>query len=104
MEHLLIPGRLEELEDVHEWTRHQLERAGVPPNIQHNVFLALSECVTNAIRHGCNECRSSKVKLECRIEDGEITFIIRDRGKGFVEVLDGVGAISIVRSCHHPIE
>jgi len=87
VEHLLIPGTLEELEDVHEWTRQQLERAQVPPDIQHNVFLALSECVTNAIRHGCSECRTSKVKLECYIGDGEISFTVRDRGKGFAPEL-----------------
>lgn len=87
MEHLLIPGTLDELEQVHNWTRRQLEDAHVPDEIQHNVLLALSECVTNAIRHGCGECRSSKVKLECRIADGEITFTVRDRGRGFAPEL-----------------
>ena len=84
MDHLLIPGRLEELEQVHEWTRRQLERAHVPEDLRHNALLALSECVTNAIRHGCKECRTSKVKLECKLEEHEITFIVRDRGAGFV--------------------
>ena len=87
MEHLVIPGSLEELEDVHAWTRRQLERAHVPAEIQHNVFLALSECVTNAIRHGCAECRTNKVKLECYVGDGEIAFTVRDRGKGFAPEL-----------------
>jgi serine/threonine-protein kinase RsbW len=84
VEHLLIPGTLEELEHVHEWTRRQLDRARVPEGIQHNVLLALSECVTNAIRHGCGECRTSKVKLECKLENGAIAFTVRDRGQGFV--------------------
>ncbi len=87
MDHLLIPGRLEELEQVHEWTRRQLDRAHVPEDLRHNALLALSECVTNAIRHGCKECRSSKVKLECELSDKEITFIVRDRGDGFVPEL-----------------
>ncbi len=83
MEHLLIPGTLEELEHVHEWTRRQLDSAHVPADLQHNVLLALSECVTNAIRHGCHETRSQKVKLECRRDDGAIAFTVRDRGAGF---------------------
>jgi serine/threonine-protein kinase RsbW len=87
VEHLLIPGTLDELEQVHNWTRRQLEDAHVPEDLQHNVLLALSECVTNAIRHGCKECRSSKVKLECRISDGEIAFTVRDRGNGFAPEL-----------------
>ena len=87
MDHLLIPGRLEELEQVHEWTRRQLEHAGVPTDIRHNALLALSECVTNAIRHGCKECRTSKVKLECKIYENEIVFTVRDRGHGFVPEL-----------------
>ena len=87
MEHLLIPGKLDELEQVHEWTRRQLDRAHVPENLRHNVLLALSECVTNAIRHGCKECRTSKVKLECATQDHEIAFTVRDRGTGFVPEL-----------------
>jgi serine/threonine-protein kinase RsbW len=87
LEHLLIPGTLDELEQVHDWTRRQLEDAHVPEDLQHNVLLALSECVTNAIRHGCKECRTSKVKLECRIADGEIAFTVRDRGNGFTPEL-----------------
>ncbi|HWF44460.1 MAG TPA: ATP-binding protein [Candidatus Kapabacteria bacterium] len=83
MDHLLIPGSLDELEHVHEWTRRLLDRAHVPDNLQHNVLLALSECVTNAIRHGCREARGNKVKLECRVGDGEIMFRIRDKGAGF---------------------
>ncbi len=87
MDHLLIPGRLDELEQVHEWTRQQLDRASVPAELRHNVLLALSECVTNAIRHGCKECRTSKVKLECKTEDHEIAFTVRDRGAGFIPEL-----------------
>ena len=83
MDHLLIPGSLDELEHVHEWTRRLLDRAHVPDNLQHNVLLALSECVTNAIRHGCHEARGNKVKLECRVGDREIMFRIRDKGAGF---------------------
>ncbi len=87
MDHLLIPGRLDELEQVHEWTRRQLDRAHVPDGIRHNVLLALSECVTNAIRHGCKERRQSKVKLECATLDHEIAFTVRDRGAGFAPEL-----------------
>jgi len=93
MDHLLIPGRLDELEQVHEWTRRQLDRARVPNEMRHNVLLALSECVTNAIRHGCKECRTSKVKLECEsivgdaAREHEIAFTIRDHGAGFAPEL-----------------
>jgi serine/threonine-protein kinase RsbW len=87
LEHLLIPGTLDELEQVHAWTRQQIEHANVPDELQHNVLLALSECVTNAIRHGCCEQRSSKVKLECRAGNGEIAFTVRDRGEGFAPEL-----------------
>ena len=83
VEHLLIPGSLEALELVHEWTNRLMERARVPENLQHNILLALSECVTNAIRHGCKEDRDKKVKLECRATDHAIVFRIRDKGKGF---------------------
>ena len=83
VEHLLIPGSLDELEHVHEWTRHLLDRAQVPADLQHNVLLALSECVTNAIRHGCKEARGNKVKLEAQARDGEIMFRVRDKGDGF---------------------
>jgi serine/threonine-protein kinase RsbW len=83
VEHLIIPGSLDELDHVHDWTRRLLERGSVPQILQHNVLLALSECVTNAIRHGCKENPGNKVKLECRCDKREIVFRVRDRGEGF---------------------
>lgn len=90
VEHLVIPGSLDELPTVHEWTRQLLDRAGVPEDLKHNVLLALSESVTNAIRHGCKSDKTQKVKLECRCEKDEetsghcsILFRVRDRGEGF---------------------
>ena len=84
VEHLVIPGSLDELTHVHDWTKRLLDRGDVPGALQHNVLLALSECVTNAIRHGCKSDPLKKVKLECRCQPGRITFRVRDRGEGFV--------------------
>lgn len=89
VEHLVVPGSLDELPTVHEWTRRLLDRAGVPEDLKHNVLLALSESVTNAIRHGCKSDRTQKVKLECRCDKQDheghfsILFRVRDKGDGF---------------------
>lgn len=60
-----------------------METAEVPHPLRHNVLLALSESVTNAIRHGAGEDPINTVLIECTSEPGTIIFGVHDSGKGF---------------------
>lgn len=49
----------------------------------HDLLLALTEAVNNAIIHG-NECDASKtVDVDVRAFDGEFIVLVRDHGRGF---------------------
>lgn len=49
----------------------------------HDLLLALTEAVNNAIIHG-NQCDSSKmVEVDVRAQDSEMVFLVRDYGHGF---------------------
>jgi serine/threonine-protein kinase RsbW len=67
----------------------------------HNVALAVSEAVTNAVLHA----RSSDVELEARAEEGEVVVGVRDAGEGMSPRVDspgiGLGLSTIVSAADH---
>lgn len=65
------------------------DAAGVEGDEADRMELALSEGLTNAIRHG-QRGQGGQVALDLGIEDGVLTMRITDRGPGFC--LDGVAS------------
>src|SRR5438105_11806738 len=47
------------------------------------IHLALEEALINAIKHGNQEDRRKKVRIQCRVTDQEAEIIIEDEGPGF---------------------
>jgi len=82
-EELVIPATLEELDLVHDWCRELLRKINITQTQEHNILLALSEAVTNAIRHGSNEDRKKRVHIGFQFQQGVITISVRDFGCGF---------------------
>jgi signal transduction histidine kinase len=56
-----------------------LPRAVLPPEIRHNVFLAVKEALTNALKHA----RAGEVSLRAQMAQNQIEIIIQDDGAGF---------------------
>lgn len=50
-----------------------------------DIKTAVSEAVTNAIIHGY-ECKEGQITMESRIEDYQIEIIIRDKGRGILDI------------------
>jgi serine/threonine-protein kinase RsbW len=80
---LHIPATLETLENVYEWARHQLSRLPLAENKSYEILLALSEAVTNAIRHGNREDPATFVDIRFSAEQGRVTISVEDEGEGF---------------------
>lgn len=82
-EEIVFPAKLDELDLVHDWCRRHLAALGVSQIEEHNILLALSEAVTNAIRHGCKEDWNKMVRVVFSSDRNGITIVVRDQGKGF---------------------
>ena len=50
-----------------------------PPEIQINIYRIFQESLTNVVKHA----RASRVSVNVTREDGEVSFMIRDNGRGF---------------------
>lgn len=80
---LRIPASLDMLEHVYDWSRTQLANIPLSENKRYEILLAISEAVTNAIRHG-NKLDSSKfVNISFVSAPGRVTVTIDDEGDGF---------------------
>jgi serine/threonine-protein kinase RsbW len=82
-ERLVISGALSELETAHDWSKSLLEKTSLPDPDKHNVLLAVSEAVTNAIRHGCKEVADMSVHLSFNYDGRAVTIAVHDDGNGF---------------------
>ena len=82
-ERLEIPATLAELEHVHRWTEHLLAQLDIAQDSRHNILLAVSEAVTNAIRHGCNEDDGQTVSILMSGTRDGIDIAVTDCGCGF---------------------
>jgi len=82
-EHIRIPASLEELHHVYSWADEHLTQTGIPESKRFDIMLALSEAVTNAIRHGCHGSNTDFVDIEVVITTVSVNIRVHDSGKGF---------------------
>ena len=82
-ENIRIPASLEELHHVYSWADEHLSLTGIPESKRFDIMLALSEAVTNAIRHGCQNSKGDFVDIEVTITSNSVNIRVHDCGKGF---------------------
>lgn len=82
-ENIRIPATLEELQHVYSWADEHLAQTGIPEAKRFDIMLALSEAVTNAIRHGCGSSHKDFVDIEVTITANSVNIRVHDCGKGF---------------------
>ena len=82
-ERIRIPASLEELHHVYSWADEHLSQTGIPESKRFDIMLALSEAVTNAIRHGCHNSSGDFVDIEVMISENSVNIRVHDCGTGF---------------------
>lgn len=80
---LSVTSQFANIELVLAVVQDLLRGEGVDENSQHWVALAIREAMANAIRHGNREDPSKKVEVELALENGELSVVVRDEGRGF---------------------
>lgn len=80
---LVLGNRVEEIPCLAEFVENICESAGVNPSLTMSLNLALEEAVTNVMLYAYPEGEDGQVEVECKPENGVMTFEIRDSGKPF---------------------
>lgn len=80
---ITVPGSLDSLGMIHEWMRNFLIECQLTETELHNTLLAVSEAVTNAIRHGCQERAGSAITISAEHANHEVVVKVQDCGNGF---------------------
>lgn len=80
---LRIPATLEELQHVYGWAEEHLSLVGIEDARRFDIMLALSEAVTNAIRHGSSQQRNATVDIEVEVTTDSVSLKVSDNGSGF---------------------
>lgn len=78
-----IFSRLEGLGRVERISKKIAREMDLSRDQQHNLAIAVTETVVNAIVHGNKRDPRKKVHIVFRVEKDRVSFSVRDEGKGF---------------------
>lgn len=78
---LEIPPDTARLGEVRELVDGAALDAGFGERERFQIRLAVSEAVTNAIRHGSPDAERDRIEVRCRAEQGGLAVYVRDRGR-----------------------
>ena len=81
---LTVPNRIEFVRPTTTFLVQAARAFGVPRATEPVFEVAISEAITNAVKHGSREESSSTITCEVELEQGSITMRIIDDGSGFV--------------------
>ncbi len=79
----VVPGRFASLEELCDLVTQAALDAGLEAAAVHAVQVAVDEACTNIIEHAYGGEDGGEIECTCRIADGELTVILRDRGCPF---------------------
>ncbi len=82
-EQLTIASSLDMLDEVYRWSGAHISRLPLDDTKRYEITLAISEAVTNAIRHGNGEDPDTFVVIILEAEGNEVAITISDEGRGF---------------------
>jgi len=80
---LTLHNDVQQIELLAEYIDSIAEAAGIEPSLAMSLNLALEEAVTNVIMYAYPEGTDGTVDIITEVNDGQLTFIIKDSGKAF---------------------
>ena len=100
---LRIPAEPGALQQVRRRLRRWLEIADTPEDVRDDIVVAVSEAVSNSIRHAYGPS-SAWVEIEGELADGEVELEVRDRGRWRPPRGEGGRGIDLMRACMASVE
>jgi serine/threonine-protein kinase RsbW len=80
---LLLPSRIEAINDAASVAAQFVERAGMGDDAAYGVDMAVREAVTNAVLHGNQQDEAKQVEVRFKSSPSMIEITVRDQGPGF---------------------
>ncbi|WP_026210251.1 ATP-binding protein [Flexithrix dorotheae] len=80
---LKIPSMIDNIRIVESFIDNAKETFKFNDDIYGNIMIAVTESVNNAIVHGNKNDKNKNVHLSLSVDDSNISFVIKDEGKGF---------------------
>ena len=74
---------IENIRIIESFIDNAKERFELNDDIYGNIMIAVTESVSNAIKHGNKSDKGKSVNLSLSLKDDVIKFVIEDEGKGF---------------------
>ena len=78
-----VPSLLENIRIIESFIDNSKEKFCLNDDIYGNIMIAVTEAVSNAIKHGNGNDKTKNVKLSLTLKENLIKFIIKDEGPGF---------------------
>ena len=78
-----IPSIIENIRIIESFIDNAKEKFELDDDIYGNIMIAVTESVSNAIKHGNKSDKAKLVNLSLTLKDDVIKFIIEDEGSGF---------------------
>ena len=82
-EHIVIKSGSDALKESEQRLRAVFGGLKLSDSQEHNLLVAVSEAVNNAVSHGNKNDPEKKVTLDLDYKDGEIVVTVEDEGGGF---------------------
>jgi serine/threonine-protein kinase RsbW len=80
---LTLPAQLERIDDARRWSSGWAREAAVDEDTIQDLELAMTEALSNTIRHGYRENAGQSIELSLDIDPERISLSILDRGEPY---------------------
>ena len=78
-----LESSLQSVDKAEAIAMREAEKLGFDEDDQHQIGMAVRECMVNAVVHGNRYSNKKKVHLEIEKADNSLTVVIGDEGEGF---------------------
>ncbi len=78
-----IPSISENIRMIESFINNAKDQFKITDDLYGNIMVAVTEAVNNAILHGNQKDPKKLVDLTLKLEEKELTFIVKDEGPGF---------------------
>lgn len=79
----LLESKLQSVDKAEELVMNEAALAGFDEDGQHQIGMAVRECMVNAVVHGNRYSNHKRVHLDIERSDTGVTVVIGDEGEGF---------------------
>ncbi len=78
-----LDSTLQSVDEAEAMVMQEAQRLGFEEEEQHQIAMAVRECMVNAVVHGNRYSKKKKVHLDIERSEKSLTVIVGDEGEGF---------------------